>query len=350
MIQMRIEDWGLDRASENNSLKGLISRASASTAYATPTFLTLFSESFKWRAGYVVVFGGDDLIACLPYMEQPILRQISLRSRFTRRIYALPANCYCGPIIDPLVSEMNRETAIVAMIEYLFRQYISFNIFPTCWADTGIALAVERICSSVKCIAYENAIKNLSNIKDSDELLRSYSRMHRGSVLRAQRRDFIVKRPDDSESLALFYDLLTETMGRAGMRPRFPYSLVVEGGRELIRDGVGHLYLAYKDDMLTAGLFTLVHGSAACCWLGGTTSDRTAMADRPMHLLFHYAMSDSLEEGIPTFELGGMPTDGLRRFKLSWGAEEMLQPNYHLANSTTHRVFDFARAVRRTLR
>jgi len=349
MLQMSIEDWGLDRALGNNRLKSMISRASGSTAYATPNFLRLFSKSFKWRAGYIVVFDGDDLVACLPYVEQPILHQISLRARFAKRIYALPADCYSGPIVDPSVSEMESEHAIVAMIEYLLRQYISVNIFPSCWADTGIASAIKRTCSSVKCITYENAIKRLSNIKDSDELLKSYHRKHRYSVRRAQSRDVIVEHPDDSESLALFYDLLTETMGRAGMPPKFPYSLVVEGGRELIRDGLGHLYLAYKDNMLTAGLFTLVYGSAACWWLGATTSDRIAIADCPMHLLMHHAMADSLEAGISFFELGGIPTDGLRNFKLKWGSEVMVQPNYHIASKTFHRLFDIARAVRHNL-
>jgi len=350
MLQISIEDWGLDRALGNNRLKSMISRASGSTTYATPNFLFLFSKSFKWRAGYIVACDGDDLVACLPYMEQPILRQISLRARFTKRIYALPADCYCGPIIDPSVSKIKSESAIVAMIEYLLRQYISVSIFPSCWADTGIASAIERTCSSVKCITYENAIKKLSNIKDSDELLKSYSSKHRLSVLRAQRRGVIVKRPDDCESLALFYDLYTETYGRAGMRPKFPYSLVVEGGRELIRDGLGHLYLAYRDDMLTAGLFTLVHGSVACNWLSATTSYRPAMADNPGHLLRHHAMADSLEAGISIIELGGIPTDGLRNFKLKWGAKVMVQPTYHMASNTIHRLFDIARAVRRTLR
>jgi len=348
MIKMSIENWGLDRASENNSLKGMINRAPGSTTYATPKFLILFSKSFKWRAGYIVAFDGDVLVGCLPYVEQPIVRQISLQARFTKRIYALPADCYCGPIVDPSLSKIESENAIVAMIEYLLHQYISVSIFPSCWADTGIDSAIERTRISVKCITYENAIKKLSNIKDSGELLKSYSSKHRWSVRRAQMRDVIVKRPDDNESLALFYGLLTETMGRVGMRPKFPYSLVVGGGRELIKDGLGHLYLAYKDDMLTAGIFTLAHGGATCWWLGAATRDRNAIADCPMHLLMHHAMADSLEAGFSFFELGGIPTDGLRYFKLKWGSELIVQPTYHIASNTIHRLFDLGRAVRRT--
>jgi hypothetical protein len=350
MLQMSIEDWGLSRALGDSRLKSMINRASGSTTYATPKFLILFSKSFTWRAGYIVALDEGDLVGCLPYMEQPILRQISFHAGFTKRIYALPADCYSGPIIDPLASKIKSENAIVAMIEYLLRQYISVSIFPSCWAETGIASAIERTGRSVKCTTYENAIKKLSNIKDSDELLKSYSKNHRLSIRRSQTRDVIVERPDDCESLALFYDLYTETYARAGMRPKFPYSLVVVGGRELIRDGLGHLYLAYKNDMLTAGLFTLVHGSAACDWLSATTSYRPAMADCPMHLLLHHAMADSLEAGFSFFELGGIPTHGLREFKLHWGVEVMVQPTYHMASSTVHLLFDIARAVRRTFR
>ena len=101
--------------------------------------------------------------------------------------------------------------------------------------------------------------------------------------------------------------------------------------------------------VLTAGLFVLVYGNAVCCWLVATTSDRTAIADRPMHLLFHRAMTDALEAGFPFFEIGGVPTDGLRNFKLNWGAEIMMRPNYHLATKTVHRLFTVARSLRQTM-
>jgi hypothetical protein len=267
----------------------------------------------------------------LPVAERPIHPRAALlppRARPTR-IESLGNDAYAGPLLDPSLAERDAARTLDALVQSLDDpRAVLRALFPPAWA--GLDLVQRRLVDVHGYRAeraYPIAVKHLQGLTAAT-LPASYHQSHRRAVSAAASRGVTVAPARDAGDYLEFSDLYDETMARAGLAGWPPKDLIVEGGPELARAGVGELLLARADGVPAAGIFILRASKTACYWLGASAKDEKTQRHRPMNALFHRAFCDALDAGCSWFELGGVSVPGLRTFKTRWGVEEVQQATY----------------------
>lgn len=125
------------------------------------------------------------------------------------------------------------------------------------------------------------------------------------------------------EDLHNFYRLHLLTRRRLGV-PVQPLRFLRAVWRQMVEHGPGFLALAHASDgsPVAAALF-LAHGQTLIYKYGASDSSHWEL--KPNHLLFWSVIERAAEGGFKLLDFGksDFQSDGLRRFKSSWGAEEV---------------------------
>ena len=125
----------------------------------------------------------------------------------------------------------------------------------------------------------------------------------------------------ESDMVDVFYRLQLMTRRRLGL-PAQPRRFFRRLWRDVLSQGLGHLTIVELDGTaVAAGAFLTWNGVVVYKY---GASDPRAWHLRPNNLLFAEEIADACRRGCSTFHLGRTDVDdeGLRRFKLGWGAEE----------------------------
>jgi CelD/BcsL family acetyltransferase involved in cellulose biosynthesis len=158
-----------------------------------------------------------------------------------------------------------------------------------------------------------------------------YAGFHRSQVQRnikrAEREGLTVRlgsSPDDL--LDTFYQLHLQTRRRQGVpvQPRRFFRLLWD---YTIATGLGSVLVVESDGQPIAAAVFLTWNETVVYKFGA--SDEGSWKLRPNHLLLWHAIRTACEEGYRWFDFGrtGIGHEGLRNFKLSWGAVE--EPVFH---------------------
>lgn len=125
----------------------------------------------------------------------------------------------------------------------------------------------------------------------------------------------------DEAALRRFHELYCRTRRRHGTPPA-PWRFLAAVGRELITPGQGFVALARRGGVDLAGAVFLRHGPRALYKYGASDPDNHSF--RPNHLLMARSVARLVREGCVELHLGrtSLGAEGLRRYKLSWGAVE----------------------------
>ena len=160
-----------------------------------------------------------------------------------------------------------------------------------------------------------------------DALWSALGRKHRQYVSKAGREGVTVERldPDANDSataaaLAEFDRIYRHTGDRAGFALRVPayYRRVWD---TFSVDGRARLSFAVRDGERVATLFHLVCGDRVAEVYGGMTE--AGAASRANYLLKWEAIRAMQAEGLRTYDLWGLATGGIRRFKEGFGGTEV---------------------------
>jgi hypothetical protein len=160
----------------------------------------------------------------------------------------------------------------------------------------------------------------------------------RRAVKKAERAGVEIEIASDMEALGAFYGLHCRTRRKHGLPPQ-PFSFFESIGKELVNIGAGFVALArvgggrYADGRptrhgrvhrgeLVAGAVILLHGDRAVYKFGA--SDESRLGCRPNNLVLWKSILHCRARGCRQFEFGrtDIANEGLRRFKLSFGATE----------------------------
>jgi CelD/BcsL family acetyltransferase involved in cellulose biosynthesis len=153
-----------------------------------------------------------------------------------------------------------------------------------------------------------------------------YAGFHRSqvqrSIRRAERESLTVRRAErESDVAGTFYRLHLQTRQRQGVpvQPRRFFRLLWDG---VIRPGLGSVLIAEAEGRPVAAAVFLSWNGTVIYKFGA--SDASSWRLRPNHLLFWHAIRAACEQGYQWFDFGRTDAghDGLRDFKLSWGATE----------------------------
>jgi CelD/BcsL family acetyltransferase involved in cellulose biosynthesis len=153
-----------------------------------------------------------------------------------------------------------------------------------------------------------------------------YAGFHRSQVQRnirrAEREGLTVRQATRPPDLVdTFYQLHVRTRRRQGVpvQPRRFFHLLWEN---TISTGLGSVLIVEAADRPIAAAVFLAWNGTVIYKFGA--SDASAWSLRPNHLLFWYAIRTACEQGYRWFDFGRTDAgqEGLRNFKLSWGAAE----------------------------
>jgi hypothetical protein len=139
-------------------------------------------------------------------------------------------------------------------------------------------------------------------------------------VRRARREGLACERRTDAAALATFYGLHVRTRRRLGV-PTQPRRFIL-GLERLFAEGLGFVLLVRSGERAIAAAVFLRFGEVLTYKYGA--SDERFLGSRPNNLLFMEAIVWGREHGMRALDLGRTHwgQEGLRAFKLGWGAEE----------------------------
>ena len=217
---------------------------------------------------------------------------------------------------------------------------------PLCGQDTNLYPAVKLIashartegCKYVELRGGKDFLKNepewtayygheLHLTGDEDNVFSGLSSSTRRNIKKAERENVKVRFASDLDSVKAFYLLHCRTRRGHGLPPQ-PFKFFAKIWEHVLRPGQGHVLLARYQERDIAGAVFLHFSKKALYKFGA--SDKRFQELRANNLIMWEAIKWYTRNSFTHFDLGrtDLPAEGLRRFKLGWGAEEYHIPYY----------------------
>jgi hypothetical protein len=250
--------------------------------------------------------------ALLPMME--------VQSTVTgRRGVSLPFTDSCEPLLfsehswEPLfkgLSEMARE-----------RRWKRFEL-----RGAG---RLERLTGSAN-----NFVGHTLGLSDSPEALFSrFTSANRRAIRKAEKRQLRIEASQSRNSLQCYYQLHLLTRKRHGLPPQ-PWSFFENIHEEVISSGLGFVVMAHHRTTPVAGAVFFHFGRSAVYKFGA--SDANYQELRGNNLVMWEAIRLLNRGGFQRLHFGrtSLANEGLRNFKLGWGAQESPLPHLSFQPAT----------------
>lgn len=143
----------------------------------------------------------------------------------------------------------------------------------------------------------------------------------RRAIRKAEQGKLTLEFTQDLPAIQAFYELLCRTRQRHGVPPQ-PLEFFVNIQKHILAQNHGWVVLARHENRPVAGAVFFHHGTDVIYKFGA--SDETFQHLRANNLVMWAAIRHYASNGFLSFNFGrtAMHNEGLRRFKLSWGAEE----------------------------
>jgi hypothetical protein len=291
-----------------------VNRHPEATIFHSTAWARVLVDTYGHRPCYVQMSLNGNLLALVPMME---VQSVLTRSRGI----CLPFSDYCSPLTfssfgNELVTQKLQQIARErgwSYYELRSRSIIPDNV-PASESYHGHSLDLR--------IGHEALISNFSS---------SVQR----AVRKAKRSGLTVRIQSTPEAMTQFYKLHLRTRRRHGVPPQ-PRSFFINIQRHLISAGLGFIVLVerQKDPVAAAMFFKL--GRHAVYKFGA--SDERLQELRANNLAMFEAIKYLAKGGAETLHFGrtDKDNDGLRRFKVSWGAteEEIHYARFEMGNGS----------------
>ena len=280
----------------------LVQRMPGATVFHHPVWAAVIAGAYGFGAFALALRGeaGGGHVAGIPVIElrHPLTRR--------RRWSSLPFTDTCPPLVRPddaasLAAELEarRSEEDVAQLE------------------VGGAFAGAPVTTSARRVLH-----TLPLDPDPEVVERRYRSSVRRNVRTARTSGLVLRRAaSESDMTDVFYRLQVLTRRRLGL-PAQPRSFFRQLWRGLLAPGFGHLTIAEVDGAPVAGAVFLVWNDVTIYKYGA--SDPRGWNLRPNNLIFAEEIASACRAGCASFHFGrtDLVDEGLRRFKLGWGAEE----------------------------
>jgi CelD/BcsL family acetyltransferase involved in cellulose biosynthesis len=281
----------------------LVTRSPAATVFHHPGWLRLLRTTYRYEMTACVVLGDEGT----PLAGVPVA---AVSSRLTgRRLVALPFSDLCPPLVSEDAAIWAPGALRDALGAFQARHGVPLEVRGT--GDVlGRAHGGERFRHHVLPLASEVATVERGIAKP--QILRG--------VRRARREGLTARVATDRNALDAFYRLHVATRRRLGV-PTQPRRFIL-GFEALFARGLGFVLLVNRGQQQIAGGVFLTFGDTLLYKYGA--SDARFLGLRPNNLLFMEAIRWGCAHGMRRLDFGRTHWDqeGLRAFKLAWGAQE----------------------------
>jgi Acetyltransferase (GNAT) domain len=268
--------------------------------FHTSAWAKVLYQTYSHRPFYLQFSCGRRLAALIPLME--------VRSPFTgRRGVCLPFSDACEPLVfDPEVIELVKDRLVRCAQERRWR-YLEIR-----------GGKFFRLASNSVPQFYGHRLDLRSG---AEEVLGRFARPVRRALRKAERSGVSAAVLRNREAVADFYRLHVQTRRRHGLPPQ-PASFFLNIYEHIIKAGLGFVVLAQRRSRPIAAAVFFRFGKNALYKYGA--SDKKFQELRANNLVMWQGIQFLTRNGAEKLHLGRTEceNDGLRQFKLSWGAEE----------------------------
>jgi CelD/BcsL family acetyltransferase involved in cellulose biosynthesis len=280
---------------------GFVATHPAATPFHHPDWTRLVAGCYGFRAFALALRDVTGVIRA----GMPVVEVRHLRSG--PKWVSLPFTDYC----PPLVSKRQEEEQLVAAL----------------W-QASRAAGVRRV--EIRAPIAGDSAAGPTALRHVLALGRNPAEVHAGfhrsqvqrNIRRAEREGLTVRRATDPHDLVdTFYRLHLRTRRRQGV-PVQPHRFFRLLWENTITTGLGSVLIVEASAQPIAAAVFLAWNETVIYKFGA--SDASSWSLRPNHLLFWHAIRAACEQGCRWFDFGrtDIGQEGLRNFKLSWGAVE----------------------------
>lgn len=277
----------------------LLDRCDGATVFHRSAWLRVLQSTYGFApAGFVCETDGPPTL--LPLME--------VSSLLTgRRGVSLPFTDECAPLVD-------HGTGFTALFQSLCEHGRARR-----WRY--VELRGGRSLFELAPAAVTFAEHELPLSRDTKRLFDACHSSAQWAVRKAARSGVTVAFAQDLASVRTFYGLLCQTRQRQGIPPQ-PFRFFENIQRLILAAGAGFVCLAFWQQTPVAGAVYFQSGRTAIYKF--SASDDSFQHLRPNNLVMWRSIERLAETGVATLDFGrtSLGNEGLRRFKLSWGATE----------------------------
>ena len=271
-----------------------------------------FFHSAAWARVLCKTYGHKpmSLLFCQSGEPTALVPLLEVSSPFTgRRGVSLPFTDFC----DPLFFRRCDSNTVLKLLGELARsrRWRHFEI------RAGSAVPF-RVTPSLTFYGHRLDLQS-----GPEALFAAFSGSVRRAIRKAQRSDVTIEIQQSEKSIREFYGMHSRTRRRHGLPPQ-PISFFLNILNLIIKPGSGFIVLAKQGDRSAAGAIFVHKGNKAVFKFGASDERLTHL--RPNNLIFWEAIKLLVEQGFEELHFGrtSLGNEGLRRFKLSWGATEQL--------------------------
>jgi hypothetical protein len=162
---------------------------------------------------------------------------------------------------------------------------------------------------------------SLALLPNSDQLFSNFGSSVRRAIRHAEKSHIEVDVSQGAEAIRAFYRLHCITRRKHGIPPQ-PLRFFLNIGKHILSKDLGVVISAKYNKQIIASAIFFQFGKKAVYKFGA--SDPRFLDLRPNNLVMWKAIQYYAQKGISTLDFGrtSLTNDGLRRFKLGWGATE----------------------------
>jgi hypothetical protein len=257
-------------------------------------------QTYGYQPNYFATLAGEHLDALLPVME--------VDSWLTgRRGVSLPFTDYCDPLAGDLPA-----------FQQLFDQAVLYGRDRR-WKYLELRGGRQFLASALPSQRFYG--HELALVDDEKELFAALTSPVRRAIRKAEKQGLTVEILKDAEGIKQFYSLHCQTRRKHGLPPQ-PFKFFQNLQKCILAGGGGIIILARSGARTVAGSIFFHAGQQAIYKFGA--SDETMLELRGNDLVMWEGIKYYASRGFRTLHLGrtSLINEGLRRFKLGWGARE----------------------------
>jgi CelD/BcsL family acetyltransferase involved in cellulose biosynthesis len=281
----------------------------SSTVFHCAAWAHVIHDSYSHKPVYITLFRPTEPVGLIPLVE--------VLSPFTgRRAVCLPFSDACGP----LVFQQQSWSAMEAELSKLARDRQ--------WGYIEVRGGHLLEQPATELTSFYGHQIDLS--EGSEALFEGFPSATRRAIRRALNSGLNVEVLDTCEAVKEFYRLHVQTRRRHGLPPQ-PWAFFMNIYRHLIKAGLGFVVLARDGMRVVAGAVFLQFKKHAIYKFAA--SDPTFGKMRGNNLVLWKALRYLVNRGVEIMDFGrtSLENEGLRRFKLSWSAQENIIPYYRFS-------------------
>jgi len=289
----------------------LVERSVEATAFHTPAWAAVLRDTYGFEPEYLVAFEDTTPVAGIPLF------------RVGNRLVGIPFSDFCPPLSLKEETGTRLLEAAKQRIDGNGTQALEIR------GDAAIDLAAADLRLGDSFIRH--VIPLHKGMQEIDRLLHDSARR---AVKKARKESISVRVSTSLDDMRLFYRLNALTRKKHGLIPQ-PWSFFRNIQRHHMETGSGWLLLADHNGETIAGDLLLACKDKLVYKFNA--SDPRHLGLRPNNLLLYSAIEFGVERGFSEFDLGRCEEDneGLRRFKLLWGSEEVPLNYYYYPRKST---------------